>query len=338
MKLLVTGGAGFIGSHTVVELAQAGHTPIILDNFCNSQESILDGIEKILGYRPKTYVGDCADPSLLESIFSQESINGIIHFAALKSVGESVEKPLAYYSNNIDSLLATLDTTIRHAVRGFVFSSSAVVYGEPDALPIPETAPRKQPLSPYAHTKQICEDILRDVTRSAHGSLRSVSLRYFNPVSAHASGLIGELPLGVPNNLIPYLTQTAIGLRKQLTIFGGDYPTPDGTCIRDYIHVVDLARAHIAALDHLFSTKENHPLYDVYNVGTGHGTSVKELVDTFEQVTGVLVPHITGPRRPDDIVSCYADPDKIQKALGWKAEHTIPQALQDAWQWQKNIS
>ncbi|MEK9151125.1 MAG: UDP-glucose 4-epimerase GalE [Patescibacteria group bacterium] len=334
MKTLVTGGAGFIGSHAVVELAQAGHTPVILDNFCNSQESVLDGIEKILGYRPKTYVGDCADPSFLESVFSRESVDGIIHFTALKSVGESLEKPLLYYRNNIDSLLAILDAALRHNIKALVFSSSAVVYGEPDMLPIPETAPRKQATSPYGNTKQICEDILRDVTQSVHGSLRSLSLRYFNPVGAHTSGLIGELPLGVPNNLVPYLTQTAAGQRERLTIFGGDYPTPDGTCIRDYIHVVDLARAHIAALDHLLSAGDNQPLYDIYNVGTGHGTSVKELVDTFERVTGVLVPQSIGSRRPGDIASCYADPDKIRKELGWRAELTLSQALKDAWKWQ----
>lgn len=338
MNILITGGAGFIGSHTVVELAQAGHVPIILDNFCNSQESVLDGIEKILSYRPKTYVGDCTDPIFLESVFSKESIDGIVHFAALKAVGESIEKPLLYYRNNIGSLIAILDVAIRHNAKAFVFSSSATVYGEPNTLPILETAPRKQATSPYGNTKQICEDILRDTTLSVHGSLRSISLRYFNPIGAHASGFIGELPLGIPNNLVPYLTQTAAKLRKQLTIFGGDYPTPDGTCIRDYIHVVDLAQAHIAALNHLFSAGENQLIYDIYNVGTGNGASVKELINTFEQATSTPVPHIIGPRRHGDVVSCYADPGKIQKELGWKAEHSLTQALQDAWRWQKNIS
>ncbi len=338
MNILVTGGAGYIGSHTVVELTKAGHVPIILDDFRNSRESVLDGLETILGSRPKTYVGDCTDADFVETVFLAEQIDGVIHFAALKAVGESIEKPLLYYRNNIGSLVTVLDATLRHGVKAFVFSSSATVYGEPDSLPIKETDPRKPATSPYGNTKQIGEDILRDTTLASAGSLRSIALRYFNPIGAHESGTIGELPLGIPNNLVPYLTQTAAGLRERLTIFGDDYETADGTCIRDYIHVVDLARAHIAALDHLFSSETDQPAYDVYNVGTGHGTSVAELVETFERETGVKVPHAIGPRRHGDISSCYANADKIRRTLGWSAEIPLSQALTDSWRWQQNIT
>lgn len=337
MNILVTGGTGFIGSHSVVELAQNGYTPIILDNFSNSKKSVLDGIEKIIGYRPVTYVGDCTDSAFLASIFSRESIHGIIHFAALKSVSESMEKPLLYYKNNVGSLVTILNVALQYKVKAFVFSSSATVYGEPEMLPISETAPRKPATSPYGNTKQICEDILRDTTQVAHTSFRSVALRYFNPIGAHPSGFIGELPLGTPNNLVPYLTQTGAKLRERLTIFGDDYSTPDGTCIRDYIHVVDLANAHIAAIKHLMSESENQPAYDTYNVGTGHGTSVKELISVFEQITGISIPYVVGPRRPGDIVACYADSRKIQQNFSWKAQRTITQALEDAWKWQKSI-
>ncbi len=337
MNILVTGGAGYIGSHTVVEIAKSGHTPIIVDDFRNSRESAVDGIESILGYRPTVHAGDCTDPTFVESVFSQESIDGIIHFAALKSVGESVERPLPYYQNNIGSLVAVLEAALRHGTKAFVFSSSATVYGEPDSNPIPETAPRKQATTPYGNTKQIGEDILRDTAYASNGLLRSVSLRYFNPIGAHESGLIGELPIGVPNNLVPYVTQTAAGLRERLTIFGNDYPTPDGTCIRDYIHVVDLAKAHITTLEYLFSEDVNKPAYDVYNVGTGNGTSVQELIETFERETGVKVPHTVGPRRAGDVVVCYADPGKMNRELEWKAEFTTSQAMIDSWRWQRNL-
>jgi UDP-glucose 4-epimerase len=336
MKILVTGGAGFIGSHTVVELAQAGHTPVILDNFSNSELSVLDGIEGILGYRPTLYTGDCTDQAFLTSVFREESFDGIIHFAGLKAVGESLQKPLAYYQNNIDALIQVLETAMRHEVRAFVFSSSATVYGEPDLLPIPETAPRKQATSPYGNTKQIGEDILRDSVAMPHSTLRAVALRYFNPIGAHPSGLIGELPIGSPNNLVPYLTQAAAGQRARLTLFGDDYPTPDGTPLRDFIHVVDLAQAHIATLTSLLADETQAGSYQVYNIGTGIATSVKELLATFEAVTGVVVPHTIGARRAGDTVACYADSRKIKQELGWEAKLSLAQALKDAWRWQQN--
>ncbi len=337
MNILVTGGAGYIGSHTVVELVRAGYTPIILDDFRNSRESVLDGLETILGSRPKTYVGDCTDADFVESVFSSEQIDGVIHFAALKAVGESIGKPLLYYRNNIGSLVTVLDATLRHNTRAFVFSSSATVYGEPDSLPIKETDPRKPATSTYGNTKQVCEDILRETTVAADGRLRSISLRYFNPIGAHETGLIGELPIGIPNNLVPFITQAAALVRERLTIFGNDYPTQDGTCVRDYIHVVDLAEAHISTLKHLFSSDSDRPTYDVYNVGTGHGTSVQELIDTFERETGVKVPSVVGPRRTGDVASVYADPGKIERDFGWKTRLSVAQALKDSWRWQQNL-
>ena len=336
MNILVTGGAGFIGSHTVVELINAGHTPIIVDNFCNSNPSSLDGIEKITGTKPKLYQGDCTDAHFVTSVFEAEKIDGIIHFAALKAVGESMSDPLLYYRNNIDSLITILEHAQKHGVKYFVFSSSATVYGEPDTLPIPETAPRKVATSAYGNTKQICEDILRDTALASHGTLRAIALRYFNPTGAHPSGLIGELPLGIPNNLVPFVTQTAIGIREKLTVFGDDYPTPDGTCIRDYIHVVDLAQAHIKTLEYL-ATNANSTIYDTYNVGTGKGVSVKELLDAFEKTNNVKVPYIIGPKREGDIVSCYADPSKMEKNFGWKTKLSLEDALRDAWKWQQGL-
>jgi UDP-glucose 4-epimerase len=335
MNILVTGGAGFIGSHTVVKLIAAGHTPIILDNFCNSNQSSLEGIETITGTRPKLYEGDCTDAQFVTSVFEAEAIDGIIHFAALKAVGESMNNPLLYYRNNLDSLITILEHARRYDVKYFVFSSSATVYGEPDSLPIPETAPRKPATSPYGNTKQICEDILRDAALASQGKLHVIALRYFNPIGAHPSGLIGELPLGTPNNLVPFVTQAAAGIREKLTVFGDDYPTPDSTCIRDYIHVVDLAQAHIQTLQYLHT--HQNLAYDTYNVGTGKGVSVKELLDTFEAVNDVKVPFIVGPRRPGDIVSCYADPSKIWTNLGWHAKLSLEDALRDAWKWQQGL-
>ncbi len=336
MKILITGGAGFIGSHTVVELIEAGHTPIIIDNFSNSEKWIIDRIEKITGQKPTVYEGDCADKKFIADVFQKEkNIDGVIHFAALKAVGESMEKPLEYYRNNLDSTMTILEEITRHKIGNFVFSSSATVYGDPKENPIPEIAPRQPATNPYGNTKSIIEDIIRDLA-SADKNFSALSLRYFNPIGAHSSGLIGELPKGTPNNLVPYLTQTAAGKRKELTIFGDDYPTPDGTGVRDFIHVVDLARAHIAALDYL--KKQPKPFYDIFNIGTGKGTSVKEIIETFEKINRVKVPYKIGPRRPGDIAACWADPSKINKIIGWRAEKTIADALKDAWKWEKNIS
>ncbi|MDD2766389.1 MAG: UDP-glucose 4-epimerase GalE [Candidatus Moranbacteria bacterium] len=335
MNILVTGGAGYIGSHTVVELISAGHAAIILDNFSNSDRSSLDGIEQITSVRPHLYEGDCCDEEFVQNIFEENIIDGIIHFAGLKSVGESVANPLRYYRNNIDSLITILKCAKQYGTKFFVFSSSATVYGEPDSVPIRETAERKTALSPYGNTKRICEDILRDTETSLHGDIHIIALRYFNPIGAHPSGLIGELPLGIPNNLVPYVTQTAIGKREHLTIFGDDYPTSDGTCIRDYIHVVDLAQAHIRTLEYL-ATHENLT-YRAYNVGTGIGVSVKQLIATFEEVNGTKVPYVIGARRPGDIMTCYADPTSIRDDIGWQSKLSLADALRDAWNWEKNM-
>ncbi len=335
MKVLITGGAGYIGSHTAVELAGAGHTPVIMDNLANAERSVLDRIAELISERPVFYEGDCADSALVDAVFEQEGdIAAVIHFAAFKAVGESMTQPLAYYRNNLGALITVLERLGARSPLPFIFSSSATVYGEPDENPIPETAPRKQATSPYGATKAISEDIIADTART--GGVRAIALRYFNPIGAHESAKIGELPHGVPNNLVPYITQAAAGLREQLTLFGDDYDTRDGTCVRDFIHVVDLARAHIAALDHL----TGHPAltYDVFNVGTGEGTTVRELVDRFEAVNGVQVPYAIGPRRPGDIVTCVADPRKINTDMGWHATHTLEDALRDAWRWQKGLT
>ncbi len=335
MKILVNGGAGFIGSHTTVELFNAGHTPIIIDDFSNSQKWIIDRIEQITNKRPKVYEGNCTDINFMDDVFEKEKdLEGVIHFTAFKAVGESIEKPIPYYKNNINSLLVLIEVMQKYGVENIVFSSSATVYGDPDTNPLTEKSPRKQATNPYGNTKLIAEDILKDTVIS-RAKIKTIPLRYFNPIGAHESHLIGELPNGVPSNLVPYITQTAAGIRKELTIFGNDYDTPDGTCIRDFIHVVDLAKAHIATLEYL--QNQTSPFFDVFNVGTGKGTSVMELINTFEKVNNTKVKYKIGPRRPGDVKACWADTKKVQNVMGWKAQKTISDAMKDAWEWQKTL-
>jgi len=334
-KVIVTGGAGFIGSHTVVELALAGYLPVIVDDLRNSEERALEGIAAILGHMPAVYRIDCTDHAALEGVFVAEGpIHGVVHFAADKAVGESVQQPLKYYRNNIGSLVVLLDLMARHGVERIVFSSSCTVYGEPEQLPVAESAPDRRANSPYGFTKVACEQLLRDQSAAVAG-LRTVLLRYFNPIGAHPSGHIGELPLGVPNNLVPFVTQTAAGLRKQLTVHGTDYPTPDGSCIRDYIHVVDLALAHVRAL--AWMDEQEEPGCAVFNIGTGKGVSVLEIVEIFQRVNGVELPYTIGPRRAGDVVSVYADTQRCNTELGWHAERGIEDALRDAWRWQQQL-
>ena len=334
MKILVTGGAGFIGSHTVVSLSEAGFTPVLLDNFSNSNPEVLFGLEKILGFPVIFYEGDCNDPAVYKRIFSEHQIGGIIHFAAYKAVGESMEHPLKYYRNNLGSLMTLLDVMEQHQIRNLIFSSSCTVYGEPDAVPVTEQTPVKPASSVYGNTKQIGEEILQDVSGVMPFSI--ISLRYFNPIGAHPTGLIGELPIGVPNNLVPFVTQTAAGIRDIITVFGNDYPTPDGTCIRDYIHVMDLAEAHVAALNHLLKVNRER-YYEVFNVGTGNGNSVLEVVNTFDQVNNLHVPHRFGPRRSGDVMAIWGNVDKSAEILGWKARRSLADALKDAWNWQSQL-
>jgi len=335
MKILVTGGAGFIGSHTCVELINDGYQPIIVDNFSNSQKWIIGRIEEITQSNITFYEGDVTDSNFLESVFKKEkNIIGAIHFAAFKAVGESINKPLVYYKNNLNSLLTLLETMQKFGVKNLVFSSSATVYGDTDTNPISETAPRKKANCPYGNTKTICEDIIED-TAKGNKNIAAIALRYFNPIGAHPSGLIGELPIGAPNNLVPYVTQAAAGIREKLTVFGADYPTPDGSGVRDFIHVVDLAQAHIKTLK--FLETKTAPFYDIFNVGTGQGNSVLEIIKTFENVNQVKVPYEIGPRRDGDIATCYADPSKIKKEMNWQAQKTIKDSLRDAWTWQKNL-
>lgn len=336
-KVIVTGGAGFIGSHTCVELAAAGYEPIIVDDLRNSQERAVHGIARIIGRMPRWHLVDCTDEAAMERVFAQEGhVHGVMHFAAHKSVPGSVDDPVEYYRNNIRSMVVVVRTMQRHDVRRIVFSSSCTVYGEPDVLPVPETRPDRNATSPYGFTKVVCEQLLRDVSASPAGrELRSVLLRYFNPVGAHPSAHIGELPLGVPNNLVPFVTQAAAGLRPALTVFGDDYGTPDGSCIRDYIHVVDLARAHVAALD--WMEPRPAPLCEVFNIGTGVGHSVLEVLRTFTEATGVDVPFVVGPRRKGDVPVVYADTRKSSAVLGWTSGLTLRDALRDAWRWQCSL-
>lgn len=335
-KVLVTGGAGYIGSHTVVELIESGFTPVIIDNFIYSDGSLLPGIKKITGVDPIFLKGDCADKSFLASVFTQHpDISAVMHFAALKSVGESVQKPLLYYRNNIDSLLSLLEIMPEFNVRDFIFSSSCTVYGQPDRIPVDETAPFKPAESPYGATKQMCEQILKDAHRLG---FRIISLRYFNPIGAHPSALIGETPFGgPPNALVPYLVETAAGIREKLIVFGNDYDTPDGSCIRDYIHVTDLAKAHIKAREYLTQQKGD-TFYEFFNLGSGKGSTVLELIETFIRVTGIQLPYEIGARRPGDVEKVYANPAKANKMLGWKTTLSIEDALRHAWAWQQKLS
>ncbi len=338
MKILVTGGAGYIGSHTVVALVEAGFEPVIVDNFANAQESALAGITAILGRPVRCHQVDCTDAAALDQVFAAEGqMAGVIHFAAYKSVGESVAQPLKYYHNNVGSLLALLGAMERAGCRALVFSSSCTVYGIPQALPVTEAAPTQRATSPYGNTKQVCEDILADVAASGQSALRTISLRYFNPIGAHPSAQIGELPLGVPNNLVPYVTQTAAGLRPPLTVHGTDYDTPDGTCIRDYIHVMDLAQAHVLAIRRLFAREMTDAL-EVFNVGTGHGASVLEVVTTFERVSGQKLPHKLGPRRTGDVPAIYADGARAANVLGFRTARSLEDGLRDSWAWQQALN
>lgn len=334
-KILVTGGTGFIGSHTVVELINEGYTPIIVDNLSNSTPQILNQIEKITGVKPDFFQFDLCDSKATFDFISQHTdIDGIIHFAAFKSVGESVQNPLSYYRNNLYSLVNLLESLSNRSMN-FVFSSSCTVYGEPEKLPVTEEAPVKKAESPYGNTKQISEEILLDTSRS-NVNLKVTALRYFNPVGAHSSALIGELPTGVPQNLVPYITQAAIGKRGEIVVHGNDYNTPDGTCIRDYIHVVDLAKAHIAALRKMDQlTGEDR--FKVYNIGTGKGSSVLEVIHAFENATGVDAKYKMGPRRPGDVEQIYGEVRKAERELSWKAELDLSVMMSSAWAWENYI-
>lgn len=335
-RILVTGGTGYIGSHTVVELQAAGYEVVIIDNLSNSNVEVLDGIEKISGVKPAFVKGDCTDMNCLKSLFEKyEGIKGIINFAASKAVGESVEKPLMYYRNNLNTLYNLLELMPVCGVKCLVFSSSCTVYGEPDVNPVTENSPLKRATSPYGNTKRIAEEVIADFIASGV-PVKSTLLRYFNPVGAHPSAEIGELPNGVPNNLVPFLTQTAIGIRKELSVFGNDYDTPDGSCIRDFINVVDLAKAHVCALDRMLENPECEPL-EIYNLGTGKGVSVLELINAFEKVNGVKVPHKIVGRRSGDIVKVWGDPSKANKVLGWKAEISVEETMRTAWNWQLKL-
>lgn len=336
MKVLVTGGLGFIGSHTVVELQNEGFEVVIIDDLSNSSIDVLEGITSITGKAPIFERLDLKEKDKVEQFFKKhEDLVGVIHFAASKAVGESVQKPLLYYENNIGTLVYVLKSVTKLDASNFIFSSSCTVYGQADELPILENAPIKQAESPYGNTKQIGEEIIKDVCK-VYSNFNAIALRYFNPIGAHKSSKIGELPLGIPQNLVPFITQTAAGIREQLSVFGDDYPTPDGTCIRDYIHVVDLARAHVVALQRLINIK-NKDNYEVFNIGTGKGSSVMEVIKSFEKVSGQKLNYKIAPRRPGDVIQAYADTTKSNKELGWKAKLTLDDALLSAWNWQKTL-
>jgi len=335
-KILVTGGTGFIGSHTVVELQESGYDVIIVDNLSNSTIEVLDNITKISGIKPLFEQFDLANESLTTDFFVRNAdIDGIIHFAAFKAVGESMLKPLEYYRNNLLSLINLLEGMKTHNIANIVFSSSCTVYGQPDVLPVTEQAPLKQAWSAYGNTKQVCEDILR-FTAPAH-KLRTIALRYFNPIGAHHTALIGELPLGIPNNLIPFITQTAIGKRECLSVYGDDYNTPDGTAIRDYIHVVDLAKAHVIAVERMMNNLGKSD-FEIFNLGTGNGFSVLEVINAFEKVSGMKLNYKIVPRRSGDIEKVWADTSFANEELGWKAEKDIDEMMLTAWEWEKALS
>lgn len=331
MKILLTGGAGYIGSHTAIELINLGHEVVIVDNLANSSEKVLDRIEQIIGKKPKFYKADCCDKEAMEKLFSENELDAVIHFAGLKAVGESCRMPIEYYKNNIDSTLVLLEVMRAHGVKNIIFSSSATVYGAPDVVPIKETAVVGRCTNPYGWTKYMNEVILTDATK-ADPELSVVLLRYFNPVGAHISGLIGESPNGIPNNLMPYISQVAVGKLAQLSVYGNDYDTHDGTGVRDYIHVVDLAKGHACAVDYVV----NHKGTEVFNLGTGVGYSVLDMVKAFEDANGVKVPYRITDRRPGDIAECYADSTKAKELMGWTAEKTLVDMCGDSWRWQKN--
>ncbi len=336
MKILVTGGLGYIGSHTVVELQNNGYKVIVIDNLSNSAIDVLERIESISGIRPEYQELELRDKPAVISFFQKHNdIHGIIHFAASKAVGESIENPLLYYENNLNTLVYLLQECEKYAIANFIFSSSCTVYGEPDSLPITESAPVKKATSPYGNTKQIAEEILVDLSHVSE-TLQTIALRYFNPIGAHKTAEIGELPKGAPQNLVPFITQTAAGIREELSVFGDDYATEDGSCIRDYIHVVDLAKAHVVALERLLN-KKNASNYEVFNIGTGRGSSVLEVVNAFEKVTNQKLNYKIVDRRPGDVVSVYADTHKANNELGWKAEKSMEDALESAWKWEKKV-
>ena len=336
--VLVSGGAGFIGSHVTVELLEAGYEVVVADNFSNCDRTCFEGVKKITGREDLPLeVVDFCDMEAVRALFAKYPIDAVIHFAAFKAVGESVAKPLMYYKNNLVSFLNVLEVAQEKGGCNVLFSSSATVYGEPDAVPVTEATPRKPATSPYGNTKSMCEDILRDTVKATEGAVKGILLRYFNPIGAHPSALIGELPRGVPNNLVPFITQTAIGKREVLSIFGNDYPTPDGTCLRDYIDIVDLARAHVFAVTRMVEGKMAQDC-EVFNVGTGRPVSVLELVNAFEKVNGVKLNYKFAPRRPGDVTAIWADPGLANTVLGWKATRTVDQTLAAAWAWEKHLA
>jgi UDP-glucose 4-epimerase len=349
-RVLVSGGAGFIGSHVTVELIQAGYDVVVADNMSNCDMTCFEGVQKITGRHDIPFEKiDFCDLQAVNNLFSEFRIDAVIHFAAFKAVGESVAEPIKYYSNNLGSFLNVLEAAKTHGGCNVLFSSSATVYGEPEKSPVTELSPRQPATSPYGNTKQICEDILRDTIKATAangtinpgvakaGAIKGIALRYFNPIGAHPSALIGELPRGVPNNLVPFITQTAIGKRECLSIFGNDYPTPDGTCLRDYIDIVDLAKAHVFAVGRMLDGKMKED-YEIFNIGTGRPSSVLELVKTFEKVNNLKLNYKFAPRRAGDVIAIWCDPSLAEKEMGWKAQRTMEETLQSAWAWEKHLA